>query len=279
METEGKKSFWQRIRHPYLLRLMDEDTWKSVLNIRLTWLGAFTMATVMFLMTVALLSLLIIYTPIRNILPGYSANLRQQLVNESAKVDSLGTEMELNRKYLSMVRQIVAGEVQVDTIPTMDSLQMVYRDQLLQAKSQAAEEFMAQYEAQERDNFQLFDIQESTPVYTLFRPVQGVVLQHSSPENNTFAITIRTSENESISSVLAGAVVYINYDIDNTYTMMVQHSNSYVSIYRHVGRPIKQVGDAVQAGECIGVSSSKLDLLFELWQNGKNINPEEVIVF
>ena len=41
---------------------------------------------------------------------------------------------------------------------------------------------------------------------------------------------------------------------------------------------IKQVGDHVQAGESIAMLENS-PLQFELWQNGKPINPEEVIAF
>lgn len=277
-ENRQKESFWQRIRHPYLLRLMDVSTWKSVLNIRLTWLTAFTLVTLMFLLTVALLSLLIVYTPIRTILPGYTENLRQQLVEASAKVDSLGTELEVHHRYIEMVQKVVAGEETIDTVPSVDSLLLVKREELLAAKSEAAEEYMAQYEAREKNSFQLFDIQAKTPVNTMFRPANGVITGHFLSDDSPRGIRIRTPKDENASAVLAGTVVFVNYEIDNTYTIMVQHA-AYVSLYRHVGKALKKVGDAVQAGESIGICSEKEDLLFELWQNGKNINPEEVIVF
>lgn len=278
MAETGKDSFWKRIRRPYLLRLMDESTWKSVLDFHLTWLGAITLATLMFLLTVALLSLLIVYTPIRTILPGYTENIRQQLVEESVKIDSLDTELELHHRYLEMVRQVVAGEVVMDTIESIDSLQTVMRDQLLAAKSEAAEEFIAQYEAKGKDNYQLFNIQESQPIVTLFRPAHGIITEHFSSDDNRHGILMRVASNEPICSVLAGVVVYVNYELDNTYTVIVQHA-SYVSIYRHVAGPVRRVGEAIQAGEQIAMASDLGELAFELWQNGKNINPEEVIVF
>ena len=41
---------------------------------------------------------------------------------------------------------------------------------------------------------------------------------------------------------------------------------------------IKRVGDVVQVGESIAIVDGK-QLWFELWQDGKAINPEEVIAF
>ena len=98
------------------------------------------------------------------------------------------------------------------------------------------------------------------------------------PQNGVFGITIRTPENANVTSVLAGVLVYVNYEIDNTYTLIVQHT-AYLSVYRHVGRVLRKVGDALKAGESIALVSDDKPLVFELWQNGKNIDPEEVIAF
>lgn len=277
MAEQKKDSFWQRIRHPYRLSLVDASSLKSLWHIPLTGLGAFSLLTLLFVLTIVLLSLLIIYTPVRNMLPGYSEDMRQDLVDASARVDSLDTELEMHHTYLEMVRQIVAGEVKVDSVNDLDSLALATHEQLMTAKNEATEEFMAQYETK-KDNFQLFDIQENTPVYTMFCPVHGVVMTHFSEQSQQYGIFIRTADKENISAVLTGAVVYVHYEIDNTYTMMLQH-NMFLTIYRHVGQPIKKVGDAVQPGESIALASGEHDLAFEIWQQGKPVNPEEVIVF
>ena len=278
MAEEKKDSFWKRISRKYRLSVLHEDTLAESWHVRLSWLGALTITTLMFLLTVGLLSALIIYTPIRHILPGYSEDLRQQLVSATERMDSLQNEMALQHNYLDLIKLIMSGEVATDTIQPLDSIEVVMREQLLEAKNEATQEFMAQYEEKEKNSFQLFDIQQNTPVYTLFRPASGVVVRHYNPQSGDFGIDIKTPDNENITAVLAGVVVYVNYEIDNTYTLMLQHS-SYISVYRHAGRVMKKTGDAVKAGESIALASKEFPLSFELWQNGKNINPEEVIVF
>ena len=85
------------------------------------------------------------------------------------------------------------------------------------------------------------------------------------------------SEKENIATVLSGTVVYVNYEISNTYTIIVQHGN-YMSVYRDVEKPLKRIGDAVQAGESLAIAGKRL-VIFELWRDGISINPEEVIAF
>ena len=78
--------------------MLDDRTLHEVFHIRVSLLGAISMITIMIVALIVLLSILIVYTPIRNILPGYSESLRQQLVQESARVDSLQADLTTQRR-------------------------------------------------------------------------------------------------------------------------------------------------------------------------------------
>ena len=278
MSMAEKDSFWRRLLYKYRLSIMNEDTFTETWHTRLSRMSVFVLLVVLFLGTLGLYSALIFYTPIRNVLPGYSESIRQRLVEESARVDSLGTELELQTQYLSVVRDIMAGEVKSDTVQRLDSMQIIMRERLLEAKSEATADFMAQYEEKERDYLQLFDAQPTASISTFFRPVHGVITAHYSAENRQFGIAIQTPRNENATAILDGAIVHLAYEIDNTYTMMVQHE-TYLSVYRSLEKPLKRIGDVVKAGESIALTSDAHAMWFELWQRGKSINPEEIIVF
>jgi murein DD-endopeptidase MepM/ murein hydrolase activator NlpD len=261
----------------YRVSVLDELTLSERWHFRLNGWGAIVWIAILFLLALALFSLLILYTPIRNYLPGYSENIRQQLMVESARLDSMGTSLELQRQYLHIIKQVVAGEVESDTVQSLDSMQIIMREQLLEAKSEATAEFIAQYEAKEKDYLQLFDVANTTPVLSFFRPARGVVIQSFSAKEHRYEVTIQTAKHDNVTAILAGAVVYTHYELDNTYTIMLQHDN-YLSIYRGVSKLLKRVGESVQAGETIALLEDK-PLYFQLWQNGQPINPEEVIAF
>ncbi|MBQ0118404.1 MAG: M23 family metallopeptidase [Paludibacteraceae bacterium] len=274
---ENKESFWKRIRRKYRLSVLHEETLAESWHIRLSWLGLFTIFTLMFALTIGIFSVVIIYTPIRHILPGYSENIRLQLIEESAQVDSLSADLKLQMNYLDVIKQVIAGEVNTDTVASLDSMQIVLREQLLEAKQAATEEFIREYESKGKDNMMLFDVQSTIPAYTLFPPAHGAVQKHYVDVHDNF-VGIQTLPNENVTSVLAGTIVYCSKAIDNTFTVIVQH-DVYISVYRHVSHVLKQVGDVVQAGESIAIMNSDLPLEFALWQNGRSVNPEEVIAF
>ena len=278
--TEDKKkknSLWRKLRKQYRISVLDNNTLAEHMHIHLNGWGAIVVAAVLFLLTMGLFSLMILYTPIKNYLPGYSEDIRHQLIEESTRLDSLGTSLELHRQYLDIIKQIMVGEVQTDTMQHVDSMFIITKEQLLEAKSEATQEFIAQYEAKEKDNLQLFYVANTTPVLSFFRPAHGVILQSFSEKEQRYGVLIQTPENENVTAVLAGTVMYVNYEIGNTYSMMVQHQN-YLSIYRNITKVLKHVGDAVEAGETIAIMGNQA-VMFELWQAGTAINPEEVIAF
>ena len=276
-EDKKKKTLWKKLREKYRISVLDESTLTEHLHIRLNGWGAVVVSALLFLLTMGLFSLVILYTPVKNYLPGYSENIRQQLIGESARVDSLRTTLGLQRQYLDVIKQVMVGEVHTDTVQSLDSMYIITREQLLEVKSEATEEFIAQYEAKEKDNLQLFNITNTIPVLSFFRPAHGVILQSFSEQEKRYGVLIQTSDNENVTAVLAGTVVSVNYEIGNTYSLILQHTN-YLSIYRNTTKVLKKVGDAVQEGESIAIMGN-LPLEFELWQNGNAINPEEVIAF
>lgn len=280
MADEKKKiSIWQRLRDGYRVSVLDEDTLAEQWYLRLSGWGAVVLTAVLFLITLVLFSIVILYTPIRNYLPGYSENIRQQLVEESARLDSISTSLQMQRQYLDMIKQVVAGEVQADTILSPDSMQIIMGEQLLEAKNAATEEFVAQYEAKEKNNLQLFENihNPSVSLTVFFVPVHGAIVKKFSIQEKNYGIQINTVENENIVSVLNGKILYVNQEINNVYTMIVKHVD-YISIYRGIKKPLKQVGNQVVAGECIGLAQDG-QLGYELWKNDQVIDPEKLIAF
>ena len=279
MSEDNKKiTLWTRLRNKYRISIINEETWAERGHLHLSAWGAIVLLGLIFLLALALFSLVILYTPIRNYLPGYTENIRHQLMAESARVDSLGTSLELQRQYLNIISQVVAGEAPTDTIVPMDSMQIIMREELLLAKSEATAEFLAQYEQKEKDNLQLFEPvsqpHTSHPT-TFFPPVHGTVTTAFS-EHNT-CITIATFGNKNASSVLNGTVIHCQYTVQGNYTMIIQHSQ-FISIYYGIQQPLQKLGEEVKAGEVIGLLQNN-NLGFELWKNGQALNPEDYIVF
>lgn len=274
----NEESWFKRIRRKRRLTLIDDDTLREFWHIYVSGLGVFTVVFLMFLLTIGILSLLIVYTPFRNILPGYSASLRQEIIEESMRIDSLQHTIDLQTQYISVVRDVMAGEVKSDTVVSLDSLQIIMQEQLLEAKNEATEAFIAEYESRERDNLLLFDAPTTTPVFSLYTPAHGVIINSYAPQEGRHGVTIQTPNKENVCATLDGTIVYVDSEENETFTVMALHQ-TYLSVYRNVGRVLCRVGDAVQTGQTIAIVQDGTPFTFELWKQGQEINPEEIIAF
>lgn len=276
--VKEKESFWQKMRRQYRLAILDDRTLREIFHMRLSGLGTFSTLMVLFLLLIILLSALIVLTPIRNILPGYSESIRQQLISENARVDSLQNSLTLQRQYLDVIKQLTAGDIQSDSIIRLDSLQKVENAKLPDMSNEETDAFLLQYEQQERDRLLLFGGPAQRTMQQMYAPARGVVMRSARFDLKQYGIAIRVARNENVLAVLRGTIVLLQPNLNNTYTIVIQHDR-YVSVYRNVGTALKTQGVAVEEGESIGLMAGDNELEFELWESGKPVDPEKVIVF
>lgn len=251
----------------YRLAILEDTTLREVFHIRVSAMSAITMLAVLFIVLIVSLSLLIVYTPIRNILPGYEASVRQQLIDESARVDSLLTKIEVQGQYLDVLRQVSAGDIRLDSAQNLDSLQLIERAQIQEFNSEVTDAFLMQYELQERERRQGSD-NTNRKIYHLTRPVRGVLTGNR----------IHVARTENLLAVMRGTIISAERMTDNTFTIVLQNG-AFNAIYRHVPKCTKTQGAAVEKGEQIGWMDPDHDLELELWDDGQSVNPEEVIVW
>lgn len=279
MANKKKKvSFWRRLRDKYRISILNEVTLTEQWHLHLNGWGAIVAVGMLFLLALGLFSLVIIYTPIKHYLPGYSVDVSQELIQASARVDSMGTQLELQRQYLNTIKRVVSGdiEIDIDSVQSIDSLQIILREQLLEAKNEITEEFLVEYEKKEKDNITMFNNSASsyTPLYT---PVKGTIVQSFSEKDKQYSVTIQTQKKANVTSVLDGRVIYVNHEMNNVYSIIIKHA-TYISVYQGLGQLTKQVGDVVRKAENIGVMHGDV-LKFELWEDMRAVDPASLIAF
>lgn len=280
MKGDKKKpSIWRRMLVSYRISIIDAKTLAERKHIRINILGIIFLVILFMFASWVLISMAL--PDMQEYIPGRQVeNLRPELMSASVKVDSLEHELEIQHQYVDIIRQVVAGEVSSDTIQSLDSIQLVAKEELITAKNQATEEFLAEYEEQEKDNLQLFETIQSTNTSHLsnfIAPTHGTISKHFAPENRQFAITISSFDNKNVSAVLDGTIIQQTYDFNLHYIITIQHAQ-FTSIYKGIDQPLKNVGDKVSVGEAIGIFNNQ-EMQFELWKNGQAVNPEEYIVF
>lgn len=279
-------SFWKRVRFKYKLSFINENTLEEVWSFRLSLFSAFVTLTVYAISIITITALIIIMTPIRNYLPGYlDVEVRKEIMENALRADSLERMIQIQDLYLRNVTQIMSGEIELDSIRRIDSLAQTDVDYQI-PRSEAEQAYVKDFEQDEKYNLTVLDVNAShSNTFFFYKPVNGMVSSRYQADIRHFGIDIAAKPNESVLATLDGTVVYAGYDPNEGNVIQLQHKNGFISIYKHNETLLKEPGQSVVAGEAIalvgnsGVLSTGPHLHFELWLEGKPVNPEDYIVF
>lgn len=275
-----RKSIWKLLRAKYRMVVVDDDSLKERLRMRLSLTNLLLVFFALFFLTLGLLSLLILATPLRNYLPGFNENYKQVLLQDSYRIDSLQQQLNYQTTYLDMIREVVAGQLHTDSVHPLDSLEILQEEKWLDEESAVLDGFVSEYEAKQDAYLAEFDSIFAQSTSPLLSPAEGKIEVPFNSENNQLDVTIRVGKDENITSVYAGTVIY-SAEVRGEGLMLIVHhdSGSFVSVYRGLGKVNVARGEHVETGELLGSIGVSHLLRFELWENGRAVNPQTNIVF
>ena len=272
------------MRFEYKLSFLNENTLEEVFAFRLSRLTSLIILFLFIVSLVTLTSFVIIKTPIRNYLPGYlDAEVRQEMIRNALTADSLETRLSIQEKYLNNVGAILRGDMKVDEVPTMDSIKDPHNINL--DKSKRTAEFVKNYEEDEKYNLNGLGTASGAEKAMFYKPVKGIVSSSFDLKEKHYAVDIATTPSEPILATMKGMVIFTGFDPNSGYVIILQHPNGFVSIYKHSDKLLKSQGDTVGSGEAIALAgntgnlSTGVHLHFELWLDGKPVNPSDYINF
>ena len=281
-KSSKKQKRVQRWRNKFRFVILNDDTFEEVLTLKLSPLNIFTFSVFAILFTIGITTIVIAFTPLRELVPGYaSSRLRRESIDLALKADSLEASVRANENYISGIQRILNGEI-IDSVLTelqneSDSLAEVV------ISSPSAEDSAFRQWVEEENEFALDQNAPELDIPQLFAPVDGLLTSKFNQGNGHYAVDIAAPKNTPIKSCYEGTVVYSDWSSENGHTILIQHENNLISAYKHNSAILKSVGDFVRSGEAIaiignsGENSTGPHLHFELWFDGYAINPEEYI--
>jgi len=279
------KTFWKRMRFKYKLSFYNESTLEEVWSFRLSRLSVFIYICMFAFILIALTSVIIIMTPIRNYLPGYlDVEVRKEILLNSLRADSLEEKIQSQARYLENLTGILTGNINPEELQSPDSVSFVIADyNIPRGENESA--FVNRFEEEEKYN--LTALNPNTPQTDLFfyKPINGVISSPFNPEKQHFGVDLTSAPKNNVLSVLDGTVVYAGFDPRFGNVIVVQHSDDFLTFYKHNDILLKAAGDHVVAGEAIAIAGNTGELStgphlhFELWHKGMPVNPEEYIAF
>ena len=238
---------------------------------------SFFLLTLMFLITA--------YGPLSSLLPQTHNSQKKEIIEIISVVDSLEKELLLKSNYLSILRNSING-VNTDSVPDL------LNDTVLELKqldnSPSKEDSLLRKLVESEDSYNISpneNFNDALENFVFFQPIDGVIIDEFNSNDGHYGVDVVSSKGQSVKSTLDGVVLFADWSVKSGHVMIIQHPENIVSVYMHNSMLTKNVNDVVKSGEVIGVVgnsgelSSGPHLHFELWQNGRAINPIEYIDF
>ena len=279
------KALWHNFKFKYKIAITDENTLEEMGKFYVSKLNGFSILAIVFLILFAIAASILIFTPLRNYLPGYmNSEVREQIVHNALRADSLMGVVERQNLYVMNIQDIFKGIIKMDTISSMANLTEIREDSLMERTEREAE-FRRQYEEAEKYNLTTINIQAEIDGLIFHTPTRGIISSHFDVKSKHLGVDIAANPNESVLAALDWTVIFSGYTAETGYVMAVQHSQEFISVYKYCAALLKQEGDPVKGGNVIAVvgNSSTLTtgphLHFELWHKGRPVDPVNYILF
>jgi murein DD-endopeptidase MepM/ murein hydrolase activator NlpD len=276
-----------KLKHKFRIVLFNDNTFEEVWHLRLSLLNVLSVIGTVSIFMTTLVIVLIAFTPLREFIPGYpSKDMRREIVLNALKLDSLTNSIRILNQYIDNMNALVSGKEPAFFDTTTN--QARYAKTVSFTKSAADSVFRKQIEKQEQFNFTYnIDQKSETSISEMhfFTPVKGLVTNEYNPKENHFGLDIVAHPNEVVKVTLDGTVILSSWTMETGNVIQVQHQGNIISVYKHCASLLKKVGDKVQTGDAIAIVGNSGELTtgphlhFELWRNGKSMNPKDYIVF
>ncbi len=95
------------------LVILNEDTFEEIFSFKLNLMNVFVMATLGAILLIALTTVIIAFTPLREFIPGYSSSkLKKDATELALKSDSLSSALNKNEAYIQSIQKVLTGDLE-----------------------------------------------------------------------------------------------------------------------------------------------------------------------
>lgn len=289
MKQKKKHKRIEKLRRKYKLVLMDANSFEEKLSFRITRLGVIVISGSILALLISLTIYLVAFTSLREFIPGYTdITLPKKIYDLQQKTDSLENVFRQKDLYITNLKRLLTGNPADETIEPVHIAFANY-DTITSSISVQDSLLRAEYESQTKYNLYQNRLYNYVPGdlgnINFFPPLKGIITRAFNPQQDHFGVDIVANTSEAIKATFDGTVIFSDWTLETGYIIGLQHKNNLFSVYKHNSSILKQQGTFVKAGETISIvgESGELStgphLHFELWYNGKPIDPEEFISF
>lgn len=285
-DQKKRKEIKRKLLHKYRLVILNESTFEEKISFKLNRLNVFVTGTLFIIVLIGLTTLIIAFTPLREYIPGYSSTrLKRQATELTYKTDSLVTVLNYTNRYLDNVRMVLRGDIENNQV-NRDSLFEQYKlDPASVDLTPIRQDLLLREEVELEDKYNLFERNIENVGTLLFSPINGTLSEGFDPKKKHYAVDLVAPKDTPVKSIADGTVLFAEWTSETGYVIIIEHQDTFTSVYKHNGSLSKSQGDLVRAGEVIasigntGEFTTGPHLHFELWRKGKPVDPQNYIDF
>jgi len=206
---------------------------------------------------------------------------RKKLESQREEIELLTHQIENQERYVNAIKLILSGDVPVSS--DLDSL-YEHGDNLFDSISASQTENEIALADKVEDDVRMNTENDDLTLAYFSSPVVGVISQEYNKKSHP-GIDVVTKKDEAVKACLAGTVIYSGYTRKDGYIVILDHSNGFISVYKHNKTVLKKMGEKVRLGDpdsIVGNTGENTDgphLHFELWFRQSPVNPSDYIKF
>jgi len=282
----NKRKLKQKWIDKYRMVIINEDTFEEKVSFKLSRLNVFVYGSLFAIMLIALTTLLIAFTPLKEYIPGYSSTeFKKQATELTFKIDSLENVLAVNDVYINKIKKVLTGDVKDLDFDKDSVFEVVKYDKDSLATKSSEIDSLFRLEVEREDKFSFFEEAKKDADIVFFAPISGPISAGYSNDEKHFAVDIVVNTGTPVKAVSDGTVIFAEWTASTGHVIILEHAKGFISVYKHNGALHKQQGDLVKSGEVIASSGSTGELTtgphlhFELWSDGYPVNPINFIDF
>lgn len=274
----GRRTLWEKLRFRYTISVVNENELKEVRSLRISQIGV--IATIFIYTGIVVGTTIWLYRsgPMSRKSEQTENVMRQTLIDDALRVDSLEHMVALQNHYIRNIQDILLGSVGLDTVYSVDSLTKMRSEELMNS-TESERQFIERYEAAERYNVSSpISVDNKIHSFNMIRPTRGIISRPFNVVDSHLGVDVASTPQESVVAIMDGTVIVSTYAADEGYMIALLHPEGLMSLYMNCESLLKKHGDRVRQGDVVGLVSGS-HLHFELWYEGQPLDPEKYIIF
>ncbi|MDG2448992.1 MAG: M23 family metallopeptidase [Saprospiraceae bacterium] len=285
-EKKAKKSgFFSLLSDSIQLRFYRKENFEQIGSINLSPRSIYIALSSTILVLLLLVFVLLAYTPLQRLIPRLSSiENATKFVELSDNLDQIDAQIDAQATYNSALRKMLTGDENVD-FSNVDIIGMNSSpiEPQKSTETEAANLIAAEEAHEKRLELETGSIFDDMAAVDFYAPISGIISADFDPQLEHFGVDIIAPSDTPVKSIRDGHIIISEWNIETGHTLGVQHDNNILSFYKHNSALLKEKGDFVKGGEIIAIigNSGRLTsgphLHFEIWHNGKPVNPNDYI--